>query len=191
MSAVDAARVTDTPIVADAADTAPFVLTGQRWLLPCTSPAMGTICSCSVAQQIVQIGGPANRHYQVTVRIRGVVELAPYNGGTSPAPTGWYVGGAIGNMVHNSYRLVVSSPPAYYFVNFAGMTTPSTVVALDYTATFPIDAGARVTFDADGQDLSQLVNADAGGRPLTIPNVTTTPSPYDGQFVQLDVLSAR
>jgi len=57
-------------------------------------------------------------------------------------------------------------------------------------ATFMVDPGATVTFDANGQDGSQLGNLNASSMPITIPGVTTTPSPYNGQFVQLDVVSA-
>jgi len=174
----------DAPV--DAASPA-FALSGQRWLSPCTGPAGGgTLCPCagSAQTQMVTLAG-ASTIYQVTVRIRGVVELAPYTGGSVTA-TDFYTGGAVNNTFANIYEISVSSPMAHYFINNSGATTGSGLVAIDYMAELPIAGDAVVTFTTNGQDSEEVANSNG----LTVPGVTTNPQPYNGQFAQLDVISA-
>lgn len=179
----------------DAGPAPAAALAGQRWLAPCTGPDPRTppdpsLCAAGDSLQSVTIGGSPTDRFAVTVRIRGVVEVAPYAGGTAASALGWYEGGAIGDDYHGDYRLTISSPPRVYHLNYSAAAT-DLVATLDYNASFQIDGGATASFKLDGQDALQLRNLDASAKPVTIPGVATTPSPYNGQFLQLDVIEVR
>jgi len=166
-----------------------FALGGQRWLSPCVGSAgsgSNSLCPCadSAQTQIVTLTG-LSTVYQVTVHIRGVVELAPYAGGSADATTRFYTGGAVNNSFGNIYEMSVSSPMAHYFINNQGATTGG-LSAIDYMAELAIAGNAVVTFTTNGQDGEEAANSTG----LTVPGVTTNPQPYDGQFAQLDVISA-
>jgi hypothetical protein len=169
----------------------PTALTGQRWLVPCkgTVPNEPDLCQAIGDVHSVSLSGTPAQHYMVTIRVRGVMEVAPYIGGTAPGG-GWYVGGSINDDFHSDIQLMVSSPPANYHLNYAA-ADPDVVVKLDYLATFPIDGGALALFVTDTQDTVQLLNKDINGVPLTVPEVATTPSPYNGQYIQIDVVSVK
>lgn len=171
----------------DAIDlTAPNVLAGQRWLLPCTNNLGNHNCNCVAPQmQTATVPGDGTKHYMVTVRIRGAMEQITYTGGSGVG--GWYIGGFTADTADNIYRMDVSSPPQHYFLN-NGVAGCTCSMRYDYTASFPIDGGAAVTFTATGQDTLQWGNYDSSFTPITFSGITTTPDPYDGQFAQLDVV---
>ena len=83
--------------------------------------------------------------------------------------------------------LDVSSPGQTYFVNQG--ISHRVVVALDYTETVPIASGATVTLHADSRDSYELRNVDSSGQPIVVPGVAPAPGAFDGQFVQMDVVS--
>jgi len=177
---LDAASTVDASVAA--------TLDGLRWELPCTkSVADPTVCETlpSVSTSAT-MGGVPGTTYQVTLRFRGVVEISRYDGGAADGY--WQVGGAppAGSTI-NVYGLVVSSPPQTYYVN-QGISN-RVAVPLDYTETIPIDAGATVTLLAESIDSFELRNLDASGQPIVIPGVAPAPLPFDGQFVQMDVVS--
>ena len=178
----------DTPVDADA--SAPGVLAGQRWLLPCTSGNLGNHnCSCAAPQtQMVTVPGDGSQHYTVTIRIRGAMEQITYANGNGGA--GWYVGGSTSDTGDNIYSMHVSSPAQTYYLN-NGTPGCTCSTRYDYMATFPLDGGATVTVLATGQDTLQWGNYDSTFTPITFAGVTTTPSPYDGQFAQLDVVAVE
>ncbi|HEY0253423.1 MAG TPA: hypothetical protein VGC41_17940, partial [Kofleriaceae bacterium] len=62
-------------------------------------------------------------------------------------------------------------------------------VALDYQHVVPIDGGATVTLTADPQDGAEVQNIDTSGTPIVVPDIAPAPAAYDGQFVQMDVIS--
>jgi hypothetical protein len=183
----DGAR--DVPTTIDATPAA-FAMTGQRWLLPCTSLVSDSYaCSCGGPQiQSVQLTGSASEHWMVTVRIRGAMEAIGYTGGAANSD-GWVVGGAPSDTVNNYYEMAVTSPPQNYFLNNGVPAAHS--YSYDYTASFPVDGDATIVFEANGQDGLQWANDDADQQPITFSGVTTNPQPYDGQFAQLDVLSVE
>jgi len=186
----DAAQPSDAAVSRDSAVSPAAALSGQRWLSPCTAPGDGALCSAGNTQQSVTIGGASTDSFQITVRIRGVVEVAPFMNGITTGSAGWYVGGVVGDTYHNTFKLTVSSPPAIYYANYAA-TSGLFVVGLDYNTRFAIDGGATATFEVDAQDATQRQNVDSTGVAITLPGVTTTPSPYDGQFLQLDVIDVQ
>lgn len=173
------------------ASPAPFVLDGLRWTIPCITPLGNQNCSCTTTPltTVVSVAGAAR--WNVTVRIRGALEGLVYgNGAAAGGTSGWYVGGDTnGDGGDNVYELTISSPAQHYYLN-DGSSGHNYSIAFDYMATFPIDGGATATFYSTGQDGLQWANYDSTGQPITFQGVTTTPSPYDGQFAQLDVISA-
>ena len=53
-----------------------------------------------------------------------------------------------------------------------------------------MDAGAKLTLTADaGGDAIQTKNRDEDGDPIVVPGVPPEGEPFDGQFVQLDLVS--
>lgn len=161
-------------------------LDGLLWLLPCTPGATGTSCgTVATTTASTTMGGAPGVTYDVTVRLRGVVEQKTYPGGC--ASGSWSVNGGINGDPYNIYRLQVSSPAQTFYIN-AGTSYITSTFALDYQQTFRVDAGATVTLFADAVDGAEIRNLDATGTPISIPGVAVA-QPYDGQFVQLDVLS--
>jgi len=178
----------DVPVDAQAA---PFAMSGQHWHLPCTSADLGNYnCYCATGPQdeTVTIGGTSSQRWAVTVHIRGVMEAIGYSGGAA-GNSGWYVGGVPGDGADNYYELSVSLPAQHYYLN-RGTPTGQQSFLYDYMATFEVDGTATITYEANGQDGLQWGNYDPSHTPWTIAGVTTTPSPYVGQFAQLDVMSA-
>jgi hypothetical protein len=88
------------------------------------------------------------------------------------------------------YKLEVSSPAQTYFLN-AGASNIERSWALDYVRNIKVNAGATLTLSADAVDAAEIKNIDntQAGVPLIIPGVAPAPEPYNGQFVQMDVLS--
>ena len=129
----------------------------------------------------------SSERWLVTVHIRGAMEAMGYGGGMQ-VPTAWYAGGQPSDLGNNYYKLTISSPPQTFWLN-PGVPTGQRSFRYDYTATLLVDGGAIATFSTSGQDGLQWANYDGTG-PITFAGVTTTPNPYDGQFAQLDVMTA-
>jgi len=161
-------------------------LDGLLWLLPCAPGATGTSCATTpTTSASATMGGTPGVTYDVTVRLRGVVEQKTYPAGCTSGA--WSSGGVINGDPYNVYRITVSSPAQTYYVN-AGTSNITHTWALDYQQTFRVDAGATVTLFADVVDGAEIRNLDATGTPISIPGVAVA-QPYDGQFVQLDVVA--
>lgn len=161
-------------------------LVGLSWLLPCLSSGATCACSGSVEDSYTITDFDEGTH-NVRFRVRGIVEVAPYSGGTvltshvRKDPSGFSSGG------YNRYRLIVSNPPGNYYLNDNGAV--NTNIALDYEVTIPIAAGATITLRADTIDSLQQGNIgnlsvadNDDGRPVVVAQ------PYNGQFLQMDML---
>jgi len=115
-----------------------------------------------------------------------VVERKAYAGGAADGP--WYVGGSPASNAYNIYSLTTSAPAQTYYVN-AGPQA-EVCVAIDFVRTVRVNGGARVQLNAStGNDAAQLTNRDAAGQAIVVPGIAPAPSAYDGQFVQMDVVS--
>jgi len=172
---------------------APSCLSSQQWLLPCTSGgtlACSTTGTSSTANTCV---GDSATTYYVTLRFRGVVEPKIYTGGTYDGVTpGFNVDGTPDGTGANIYKLVVSSPSHTYYLNAVPSTwvySACSVYAIDYTKTIPVNGGASVTLTALSIDSSECRNNAATGGPLSVSGITTPAQPYDGQFMQVDVVT--
>jgi hypothetical protein len=161
-------------------------LDGLLWQLPCAAGASGTSCATTpTTTTSTTLGGTAGVTYDVTVHIRGVIEQKTYPGAC--ATGAWAAGGQINGDPYNIYQLTVSSPAQTFFVN-AGTSYITNVWPIDYTTTFRVDAGATVTLFANAVDGAEIRNLDAGGAPVSVSG-TQVAQPYDGQFIELDVVS--
>jgi hypothetical protein len=214
---------------------------GQEYLLRCgsTSTISELVCSnpspipyCGgststdflmrghvMRDDTVTVDGPSGAVYDVTLRVRGVVEPRHYTGGARGSPAngsnyGWYVGGLPSNAGDfNIYMLWVSSPVVsptdgrdgqFYFLNAINQSEAHFCYPLDYTLTLPVAAGAQVRFFAIDSNCSMVRNCDEssvdgypGGatvkcNPITLVNLPDSAGisqPYPGQFIYLTVES--
>ena len=165
-------------------------LQGLRWEMPCKPGHQGPFCSAAVQKPVVTatLAGDPSRQYDVTLRFRGVVEWENYTGGTSEAP--WYVGGRPNNGLYNIYQLGISAPAQVFYLNAPrDNDSLGRVWSIDYLKTIRVQGGATVTLAADAQDGNLVSNTDEKGQPLVIPEVPPAPAPFDGQFIQMDVVS--
>lgn len=166
-------------------------LSGLRWDLPCTAAnANPALCTApgSVSKQAT-LAGQTGTTYQVKLRFRGVIEPNAYSGGTANGY--FYTGGTSADPYANVYQLTVSQPAQTYYVN-SGTVRPSNDLycdSIDYEATIDVAGGAKVTLSANTKDALQIKNRDKAGNPYVIADVPPAPQPYNGQFVQMDVVS--
>ena len=167
----------------------PFALSGMQLLMPCGASLSATVCACDTSPITVarQLGGTSTDHYDVQVWIRGGLETMTYKNGTSSGSS-VYVDGTPTDPDWGIYKIVVSSPSHSYWINSASSILTH-LFAFDYQWTLPIDGDATVALVGDCQDGTEYKNSD-GSQPVVIAGVATSPSPYDGQFAQLDVLDA-
>lgn len=130
-------------------------------------------------------GGEKGKRYQVTLRFRGVVEPMMYKGGKQVGDY-FYIGGEKNNATYNIYRIDVSSPKSHYYLNRQDKVGHQ-IFTIDYTQTIEIDGGAEITFTGDGQNGKMIANF----KKLVIPDVAPAPMPYNGQFVQVNVVEVK
>lgn len=130
-------------------------------------------------------GGEKGKRYKVTIRVRGVVEPMMYKGGKQVGDY-FYIGGEKNNATYNIYQISVSSPESHYFLNRQDKVG-HLIFPIDYTQTIEIDGGATVTFLGDGQNGKMIANY----KKLVIEGVPPAPMPYNGQFVQIDVVDVK
>ncbi len=173
-------------------------LDGLRWELPCSTidPNFPEyICSSDSDVHLTErLSGVPGALYDVRVRVRGVVETRAYTGGTTVAPFVMQGGTStvlpVSSDAWNIYRLDVSSPADHWFLN-VGASGEYLCHLVD--STFTIRAQAKATFvllATTVDDRRSLIrNRGPDGGVLVAPGVPPAPSPFDGQFLQLDVLS--
>lgn len=173
---------------------------GFRFEFPCKepmpeNPKEGATCASAVVKGdplktdnfTVQkvFGGKKGQRYQVTLRFRGVVEPMMYKGGKQVGEY-FYVGGEKNNATYNIYQISVSSPESHYFLNRQDKVGHQ-IFAIDYTQTIEVDGGATITFHGDGQNGQMIANF----KKLVVLDIAPTPKPYNGQFIQVDVVEVK
>lgn len=183
----DAVRASDAAVGGDAHDAAvapldatppAFAMSGMQWVIPCKTNLNNATppgCSCNRTSasytNAVTLTGSASDTWLVTVRIAGAMEPFAFEGG-APDGSGWYVGGDTSNTpTQNSYRIDVSAPMQHYYIN-NGVESTNWSLAFDYTASFPVEGDATVTFTADPGDTAQWQGVDESGTPIALPGVT-------------------
>ena len=164
-------------------------LTGLRWELPCGLSTSANVCSVAAfTTKTKSLGGIAGAQYALQLRFRGVVEQKTYTDGQADGY--WYIGGTPNSDAYNVYKLQVSSPPQTFFLN-AGTSNVQRSWPLDFVRNVKVNAGAILTLSADAVDGAEIKNIDntQAGVPLIILGVTPAPAAYNGQFIQMDVVS--
>lgn len=124
--------------------------------------------------------------YQVTLRVRGVVEPKNFTGGDVQFDHFQSGGTAVKND-YNFYDIRVSDPAATYTVNRNADKVGHYTFPIDYRVTIPIRGGATVTVGAyDSNDVAIANHAHH-----VVDGVPPAPAPFDGQFFQVDVESVK
>ncbi len=166
--------------------------TTLRWEMPCQYPHSGQTCLCiNPPDQTTTVPGDEDTNYTVTVRIRGLVELKRYTGG-SVVSTNLNKDGAPENITDeawNEYSLLIGedpdSPDDTYWLNRNPNAADSASYTIDYTFSFTVAGGTKLTLRADAVESFQAANIDD----KTVEDVAPYPEPYDGQFLQMDIIS--
>ncbi|MBA4188337.1 MAG: hypothetical protein C0467_10060 [Planctomycetaceae bacterium] len=171
---------------------------GYRWEFPCKepmpeNPKQGAGCASALVKGDPkktdnftterEFEGEKGKRYEVTLRFRGVVEPMMYKDGKKDGEH-FYIGGEPNNGTYNIYKLAISSPPSHYFLNRQDKVGHD-IFTIDYTKTIEIDGGAKITFHGDGQNGQLISNFNK----LVVKDLPPAPKPYNGQFVQVDVVS--
>jgi hypothetical protein len=217
------------------AGTAAAALDGQEWLMPCGPDNAYTNLGCEVPSaelarclgantgpaylrgkryrdDRIVFGGTPGKTYDVTVRIRGVVEPKGYqNGMKDVANDGWYVGGEPSQQgTYNIYMLWVSAPTVipstlgagqFFFLNAVDHAEAHFTYPIDNTVTISIAAGAEIWFLLDDSNCLNVKNCDSTSidsvtagtcNPSVIPDLPESSGitqPYEGQFIYMNVVS--
>jgi hypothetical protein len=181
----------DPKLIAPPAENIAADLSGLQWRLPYMGTVTATVCTCPGTNfSSVTLSGDPNRIYLVTLRFRGIIEEKSYTGGTPVAGTLCLVGGTPAADVYNVYSLQVSYPAQTYYLN-NGTSFIQRCFGIDYQVVIPMQGGCIVSLLAnsiDGQEITN--NQDAlGGNPYSVPGISSPAQPYNGQFLQMDVVS--
>ena len=169
------------------------------------------------ADAMASMGGTPGTFYDVTLRVRGIVEANEYTGGSSDQ-NGFYTGGNVGGQggpQYSQYALEISSPKAVYHLNqldpgaqqdkFKNPKDGSEVhhfgFAIDYRETIKIEGGATVNLRGRDNDCLMGRNCEPPSNDfgkctlqkvpdLTEPQVPQGASGFDGNFIWIDVEKA-
>jgi hypothetical protein len=128
-------------------------------------------------QQTFVLTGQAGITYDVTFRVRGVVETKNYTGCTRRAGTTmdasatggdfWGTGGTLPTSFYESYELHVSPPvngePNVYYLNVRNGTSEAhDTWALNYVATIKVPAGGSIRFRNYDGNCRKMMNCGPG-----------------------------
>jgi hypothetical protein len=181
------------------------VLDGARWDLKCSAATRGNLClvlapgktqasDCPAGtgytsvDKTLTFGGKPGTTYQVTLHVRGSIETGDY---TVAADDGWGVGGTFkSGSVHLNMSLDISSPKQTFHPNDKG--GGGQVQTFDYTKTIMIEGGATIHMGASDTDCDMHRYCKPNSSPCegyVIPGITPAPAPFDGSFLQIDVVS--
>ena len=181
-------------------------LDGLRVDDPCTGTpdtSNGAVCNHVVltdggfkSAKDVTIGGTPGTTYDVTLRIRGVVEPTQIDGGTRTDTTTFKyqnmtwrkvpftIGGTVNRGDYSQWRITVASPKQEYFLNDY-QTVGHYIFALDYQVTIQIAANSKVTLDGTDSNEREIVNYEKYA-------IDGIPGSMNyGQFVQCNVVSLK
>jgi hypothetical protein len=167
--------------------TAVAALDGLRWTLPCSNNGNGYCDTPQNDAKSATLSGNAGAIYDVALRFRGVVEPKTYLYGSADGY--WQTGGIPNEDLYNVYKLEIAAPAQTYYLN-AGSSGLGYCVPIDYTKTVQVQAGTTVSLTADSIDAAEVDNHDdAYSAPIVVPGIPPAPAAYDGQFIQMDVVS--
>lgn len=176
-------------------------LAALRIEVPCANPKFNNDTECHWDQSLLQkddpqwklkreivrtFSGKQGVLYEVTLRVRGVMEPKNYSGGEVQQEH-FQIGGTPLVDHYNFYTLHVSNPEATYSFNRNEEKVGHYTFPVDYVVTIPVSGGATVTMGA--YDLNDV--AIANHQHFVIAGVPPAPAPFDGQFFQLDVVTIK
>jgi hypothetical protein len=148
------------------------------------------------------LAGTTGTSYDVTLRIRGIVEPTAVTGGMRPDTSTFQyrsmdwrkvpytIGGAVSsaNMStdpdYTQWHIAVASPKQDYYLNDY-QKTGHYIFKLDYQITIQVDANSAVTLDGTDRNERQIVNYEK----YTIDGIAG--SINYGQFIQINVVSVK
>jgi hypothetical protein len=183
--------------------TAPAAVVAQRLELPCVEDVKTPELCSSVAGECPEGGkvvnqsfileGSAQVTYDITLRVRGVLEPRVYTGGKQSGDH-FYVGGAPQpESNYNAVSIAVSTPAKTYYLNAADAEGETyEVLNLDYEAVVTAKGGAKITLgltDLDCRLVRNCQSFDGACTPYAPTGVPPAPAGFNGQFVQLDLVS--
>jgi len=176
-------------------------LEGMRIDDPCTgSPSDAQGATCTHVQnpfsetREVTLAGTAGTTYDVTLRIRGVVEPTRINGGTRPDTSTvnldgrnyralpLTIGGQPGDVTYQPWRLSISNPARDYYLNDYELVE-HTIFSIDYEVTIEMDGNARVELDVTDGNNVQINNYERYSHEGISGSMNL------GQFLQIAVVS--
>jgi len=167
-------------------------LRALRTELACTGPPdTGNLCPTAMGSvgTTATIGGDPGATYDITLRVRGVIEERTYLGGTT---TGfWNEGGRMPMTTdgYNSWSLTTSAPMQQFWLN-AGMSGRAPYSQLlDEMHVVRVNGGATFTLTGDPLNGREYDNRDGSGAHVVVPDVPPAPDWFNGELVQLDVVS--
>lgn len=148
---------------------------------------------------VIQIGGTAGHQYDVTLRVRGVIEPRDYptsckfleggnsqNGATISIIENCDGYGNSGSVTFNIWQFKIAEPAHTYYFNAVKTHPGHRVDTIDQTFTIRVAAGTKIDFNYDDLNGGQIRNCTN-----TVQGVAPYPAIYDGQFFQLDVTDAK
>lgn len=181
-------------------------LDGLRIDDPCTgTPATTDGATCNhvmltnnqfKAAKEVSVAGTPGTSYDVTLRIRGVVEPSNISGGTRPnTATFSYkdqmwrkepftIGGTVQQADYQQWHIRVASPAQDYYLNDY-QKAGHFIFKLDYQVTIEVAANSKVTLDCSDSNERMIDNYEKYSLD-GIPGSTNL-----GQFLQLNVVSVK
>jgi hypothetical protein len=176
-------------------------LVDLRLEVPCANPKFNGDTECHWDPGLLQTADPAWKlkreivrefrghpwcTYDLTLRVRGVVEPKNFIGGTVQFEH-FQTGGTPVKNDYNFYSLHVSAPEATYTFNRHEKAVGHYTFPIDYQVTIPVRGQATLTMGAyDSNDV-----AIANHEHFVVSGVPPAPAPFDGQFFQLDVVSVK
>ncbi len=83
-------------------------------------------------------------------------------------------------------QLSVASPRRDYFFN-KGTHNGDELFKLDYTASIKVEGGSTMTFIASDENMDQAKNY----KNIVVDGIPPAPLPFDGEFVQFNVVSVN
>jgi len=144
----------------------------------------------------VAIGGTAGTTYDVTLRIRGIVEPTQIDGGMRLDTTTFKyqnmtwrkvpftIGGTVNRGDYSQWRITVASPKQEYFLNDY-QTVGHYIFALDYQVTIQVAANSKITLSGTDTNEREIVNYEK----YTIDGIPG--SMNYGQFIQCNLVSVK
>ena len=138
---------------------------------------------------VKHLAGDPNVVYDVKLHVRGLTEPNTYVAGELQGQR-FYTGGRTSASGYTAYMLTVSDPEEVYFFNY-NPTVGHLIFVLDYEVVIPMKGGATVTFEVNGGESVPDGHGVSNRERLVVPGVPPAPEPFNGQFVQFDVVTVE